>query len=317
MSRLALWAGDAQEGAVAVTYRIETTGTRAREILRSRLRRRRNRTFRLDRVGEEANIARELASALQMNENGVTHVRGWESAFAGSTGPERLYRFNLLRETIFAPRTAQIWWMSEEFRDTLMRHAPDTWSFMRLKLMIAESDEYVELPPTLARIVRSNLGLNSFSPIPRQSFLAMKSLNAAFSNLNSSDLKFLSHLEKLDTLLLVGTKVSDLSPLAGVRSLRYLALIASKVSDLTPLASLTALKLLALDLTKVTDLTPLSGNKSLETVLLDRSQVRDISPLLTLPNLRYVLLPNGTEWKPHEGPPPEEFFPSGSPHIVK
>lgn len=273
-----------------MAFREEVTGARARFAVNTRIRNRRKQTIRLDRLGPETDLARELAAALRTNEGGVTHVWGWEGAFSGPEGAERLYRFNLLRETIFTPRTVQIWWMSESFRDTFMRHAPDTWSYMRLRLIVAEAGEYVELPSTLARLVRSALKLSSYAPIPRLSFVGLQSLDASFSRLTSEHLTHLSGLSGLQRLNLNGTNVRDVSPLSSLATLQTLSLKDTQVSDVSPLKGLFALKSLDLSNTPVSNLTALSCLSSLQRLDLRDTRVRDVTALGGLSALRQLHL---------------------------
>ncbi|MCG9894503.1 MAG: leucine-rich repeat domain-containing protein [Fimbriimonadaceae bacterium] len=224
--------------------------------------------MRLDRFDRSADLARELSAALQANEGGLVHVRGWERAFSGPEGPERLYRFNLLRETIFAPRTAQVWWMSEDFRNIFMRHAPDTWSFMQLRFSVAEADEYIELPPTLARIVRSQLGLRPNEQVTRKAWSSLDVLDLSFHAVGDPELAHLSSLTCIKTLFLGNTRISDTSPLSELTALKFLFLSDTRVADASPLAGLTALETLDLSGTQILDASPLSSLTALKSLLL-------------------------------------------------
>jgi Leucine-rich repeat (LRR) protein len=246
------------------------------------------RTFHLDEVLPDVDLARALATRLQSSEGKVTHVVGWEDAFLGNEGLDRLYRFNLLRETIFQPKAPQIWWMSEEFRDTFMRHAPDTWSYMRLRLMVAELDEYIELPPALGRLVRNALGLLSDAPISRDAAEELKILDASFEKLTPQDIAALGTLLGLEYLDLTGTNLSDTSPIARLRKLQKLDLRHTPISDISALARLKGLKQLDLSGTKVSEISPLASLTDLHTLNLRHTQIRDLSPLAGLTALKLL-----------------------------
>lgn len=295
-------------------------------MLRSRLRSGVVQTFRLDKIDADADLGRALADYLRQSDGRVTYVTGWAQAFAGPDGAERLYRFNLLRETIFAANAVQIWWMPEVFRDAFMLHAPDTWSFMSMRLSLADADEYLELPPTLARLVRAELKLHSFAPIPTAAATRLRRLSAAFEKLQDEDVFALSALKGLHELWLFGVGVTDVAPLAALIRLRKLQLSRTRVTSIAPIAALKSLKYLSFVSTPISDISSLSQLVNLEELHLERTLVKEVSPIAKLPSLKKlslfdtwvndlailaehptlmrVQLPDGEIWNPQENPPP-------------
>lgn len=90
------------------------------------------------------------------------------------------------------------------------------------------------------------------------------------------DLRPLSGLAKLKTLVLMSTCVHDLIPLAGMSELESLYLNFSRISDLKPLMGLVSLKALGLSGTGVSDLSPLFALEQLEFIDLSGCRLRAI-----------------------------------------
>ena len=84
-----------------------------------------------------------------------------------------------------------------------------------------------------------------------------------YLDVNSSkitNISFMSHMPKLECVILTLTKVKDLSPLANCPNLTWLELAnCSGVNDLSGISSLTGLKYLNISGTKVTDLNVLEN----------------------------------------------------------
>ena len=102
-----------------------------------------------------------------------------------------------------------------------------------------------------------------------------------------SDIRPLSGLNDLRTLVLDRTQVSDLTPLTGLTKLESLFL-PIPVTDLSPLSKLTNLRSLYLTGTKVSDLSPLRGLTRLQALYLEGTRVSDLTPLSELDCLIHV-----------------------------
>ena len=74
-------------------------------------------------------------------------------------------------------------------------------------------------------------------------------LEIEFMSITNEQLAALAGLTKLESLKLLGNRISDLSPLAGLVNLWYLDLTANKIADLSPLAGLVNLLWWILQLT--------------------------------------------------------------------
>lgn len=213
---------------------------------------------------------------------------GWDDAFSGENGAESLYQFNLLRETVFASKAVHIWWMSETFRDTFMRHAPDMWSFMTMRLSVAEADEYVELPQTIGRIVRSGLGLKSTAPIPRQAVMSLEELNTSHLVLSDNDVEAIGRMYSLKRLVLSGSKFNDLDWITHLVNLETLDISFTGISDITAIEKLKNLKSLTLDGTRSPSDSLRNLNKHFVPLKSTISKAIDLSPISQLDRLEYL-----------------------------
>ena len=95
--------------------------------------------------------------------------------------------------------------------------------------------------PALRQVVREELG------IPADRSLTQAALQEHLVGLHVHDkgivnLTGLEHATNLQSLGLIGNKISDLSPLSGLTKLGFLNLGGNQISDLRPLAGLTRLE---------------------------------------------------------------------------
>ncbi|KAL0217318.1 hypothetical protein RCL1_007899 [Eukaryota sp. TZLM3-RCL] len=90
----------------------------------------------------------------------------------------------------------------------------------------------------------------------------------------------------LQTLFLLGCKVSDLTPILGLTELRELKMLELPVLDLSTLAACNRLETLYLSDMSLSDISPLSFCTNLVYLTLEETQVVDISPLSTCTKLR-------------------------------
>ncbi len=87
-----------------------------------------------------------------------------------------------------------------------------------------------------------------------------------------ADFSFVSHMPKLEVLIIAMTAVTDISPLAQCPALEYLELNSTAISDLSPLAACTALHHLNIaGCPNIRDITPLYGLTELERLWIGRN----------------------------------------------
>ena len=106
------------------------------------------------------------------------------------------------------------------------------------------------------------------------------------STLETVDLKPLTQLTNLQSILAYDKNISDISPLADLLLLKDLSLMKNNISDIRPLAKLGHLKHLRLDGNQISDITTLKENKKLERLGLDSNQISDFRPIAHLPHLQ-------------------------------
>lgn len=123
-----------------------------------------------------------------------------------------------------------------------------------------------------------------FSPIPELGHFQARS--------RLSDLRPLSSLTNLQSLILVGSQVSDLTPLSGLANLRFLDIDETPVTNVRPLSGLTALQALYLDCRQVVDIGAVAMLSELHTLTLNNSQVSDLSPLKEIVSIKTLFLRN-------------------------
>ncbi len=239
----------------AVGYREPDTAVGARRRLRPRGRV--VRTHRLVPHPDVRQTAAELTRAVEAIGDGVLHVTGWERAFGGPDFAARTGGFEFLRESVVAPPATQVWWMPLAFRDALRLRAPDAWSSVERKMLLAGDAEYVDFPAAVAAAIRTGLGLSADAPIPLRSAQEIPRFAAPSSKFDDDDLRSIHVLTGLKRLKISGTRVTDLSPLREMPLLEHLDVQETNVKDLAPLAGLRRLEWLDLYGTLVVDYSPL------------------------------------------------------------
>ena len=105
-----------------------------------------------------------------------------------------------------------------------------------------------------------------------------------------SDIRPLSVLSKLSTVILYYTDVSDISPLASLSKLQRLDLDGCKVSNLAPLSMLVLLEDLHLGSNSITDITSLARLDRLTSLELQGNGLTDVSALSGLTALKRLNL---------------------------
>ncbi|MEO0817935.1 MAG: leucine-rich repeat domain-containing protein [Pseudomonadota bacterium] len=108
--------------------------------------------------------------------------------------------------------------------------------------------------------------------------------------LKLADIRALSALTGLQTLVLDDTQVSNISALSALTGLQTLDLDHTQVSDISALADLTGLQSLYLNFTQVSDISALADLTGLRTLFLNGTQVSDIRALSALTGLQYLFL---------------------------
>jgi len=98
--------------------------------------------------------------------------------------------------------------------------------------------------------------------------------------------------EKVTKLSLVGGNLTDLKTLTKLLNLQSLVLLQTKASDLNPLSKLTHLKELYLVDNQITNVSPLSRLTQLEVLHLTLNQITNVSALTELSRLKELRLDN-------------------------
>ena len=133
----------------------------------------------------------------------------------------------------------------------------------------------------------SGCGLTDISDIMKFENLVYVDLG---DNPELSDIRPLSVLSKLSTVILYYTDVSDISPLASLSKLQKLALDGCKVSNLAPLSMLVLLEDLHLGSNGITDITSLARLVRLTSLELQGNGITDVSALSGLTALKRLNL---------------------------
>ena len=133
----------------------------------------------------------------------------------------------------------------------------------------------------------SGRGLTDISDIMKFENLVYVDLG---DNPELSDIKPLSVLSKLSTVILYYTDVSDISPLASLSKLQKLDLDGCKVSNLAPLSMLVLLEDLHLGSNSITDITSLARLVRLTSLELQGNGITDVSALSGLTALKRLNL---------------------------
>ncbi|PHR99508.1 MAG: hypothetical protein COA78_24910 [Blastopirellula sp.] len=142
-------------------------------------------------------------------------------------------------------------------------------------------------------------------------------VEVGFENLTVTDISQLTHLQSIETVVLVDPQNVDLSPLGSLKNLDSLDITFSSeksytaknmeelskldcslnillhgqlIDDLTPVQQLNNIRELELIHTEVNDLSPLSDLMQLELLDIDGANVTDLTPLAKLINLRVLKL---------------------------
>ena len=133
----------------------------------------------------------------------------------------------------------------------------------------------------------SGCGLTDISDIMKFENLVYVDLG---DNPELSDIRPLSVLSKLSTVILYYTDVSDISPLASLSKLQKLDLDGCKVSNLAPLSMLVLLEDLHLGSNSITDITSLARLVRLTSLELQGNGITDVSALSGLTALKRLNL---------------------------
>ena len=133
----------------------------------------------------------------------------------------------------------------------------------------------------------SGCGLTDISDIMKFENLVYVDLG---DNPELSDIRPLSVLSKLSTVILYYTDVSDISPLASLSKLQKLDLDGCKVSNLAPLSMLVLLEDLHLGSNCITDITSLARLDRLTSLELQGNGITDVSALSGLTALKRLNL---------------------------
>lgn len=133
----------------------------------------------------------------------------------------------------------------------------------------------------------SGCGLTDISDIMKFENLVYVDLG---DNPELSDIRPLSVLSKLSTVILYYTDVSDIGPLASLSKLQRLDLDGCKVSNLAPLSMLVLLEDLHLGSNSITDITSLARLVRLTSLELQGNGITDVSALSGLTALKRLNL---------------------------
>lgn len=133
----------------------------------------------------------------------------------------------------------------------------------------------------------SGCGLTDISDIMKFENLVYVDLG---DNPELSDIRPLSVLSKLSTVILYYTDVSDIGPLASLSKLQKLDLDGCKVSNLAPLSMLVLLEDLHLGSNSITDITSLARLVRLTSLELQGNGITDVSALSGLTALKRLNL---------------------------
>ena len=167
--------------------------------------------------------------------------------------------------------------------------------------------------PALRKAVRVGLGVPPNRPLT-QADLQEHLVGLHADKRGIVDLTGLEHATDLQSLSLVGNKISDLSALSGLTKLSFLNLDGNQISDLRPLAALTHLELLGLADNQIEDPSPLEGlvNLNLKDLNLNSNPIMRFRPfknsqiyfdgLLDLLRCEMPRLPIGTRISDREYP---------------
>ncbi len=107
----------------------------------------------------------------------------------------------------------------------------------------------------------------------------------------------LSNLTRMTALKFVGDSLSDISALSKWRNLKDLDIEGGKISDISVLSSLTGLRTVSLEGNAIADITAIANLTNLETLFLNDNQISDMSPIgsctkLTFLGLKYNSITN-------------------------
>ena len=189
------------------------------------------------------------------------------------------------------------------------------------------ASEYVEFPDEqIAGLIRWNLKIQDDDPIPIEKLKDLTELELGFTDpkkydltgieyatnleeltishaYNISDIKPLSKLYNLKSLVINSSSISDISPLSKLTQLRELNFYEGYVSDISPLKNLTQLNTLVLVANPISDFSPLTDLSELESLSIHRTGLSDLTPLAHLEKLTQLWLSdnNISDISPLEG----------------
>ena len=180
----------------------------------------------------------------------------------------------------------------------------------------SQPSEYVDIPDeSLAKFIRTELGLLDFDPIPKDSLkelteltigwakpevkslkglqyaIGLKSLSIQ-SGYEIKDIKYISNLKSLTWLSLNQVQIKNLKALSNLTQLSYLGLSYNGLKDISSIVYLKNLTQLNIGKNPITVITPLKELTNLNRLSLGKNPITDITPLKELTNLTSLWIGN-------------------------
>ncbi len=180
----------------------------------------------------------------------------------------------------------------------------------------SQPSEYVDIPDeSLARIIRRELGLMEYDPIPQDNIKNLTELTIGYTkpyvkslkglemavglkNLiihgyyEKIDIKPIRHLKSLTKLGLYQVPLKDLKALSNLTQLNYLGFGDNRINDISEIVHLKKLTDLSIGQNPITDITPLKELNNLTRLSLGENPITDITPLKELNNLTSLWIGN-------------------------
>ncbi|MGK7391470.1 MAG: leucine-rich repeat domain-containing protein [Candidatus Cyclobacteriaceae bacterium M2_1C_046] len=140
----------------------------------------------------------------------------------------------------------------------------------------------------LDRFIVDNEPISTLEPLS----ILLSPKEIYLSQLNISDLSFISDFERLETLKVTQMPINDLSPIANLQNLKNLNISDTPVRNPEPLAYLSQLEQLNISSTQVKNIKPIKCLENLRGLNIANTRVKRLKPLYNLAQLEELIIYN-------------------------
>lgn len=156
----------------------------------------------------------------------------------------------------------------------------------------SQPSEYVDIPDeSLAKFIRTELGLETFDPIPKDSLKELTELTIGYAKPHVKSIKGLEMAVELKNLIIHGYyEKIDIRPIGKLKNLTKLGLYQIPLKNLKSLRNLTQLSDLGFGENSIDDISAIVHLKKLTHLTIFQNPLTDITPLKELTNLTRLSL---------------------------